>query len=426
MKLYRLIIFTLPIFFAISAHSTPDQFNRYFISATKISKPSVVNIIVYKNISKGNKSHLFKTAHGSGTVIFHGNYIVTNYHLIKKGNIFHISDYRGLPIALKKFSDGKFFRYDNKTDIALFKIRNKKYYKPIKISNSNKIKEGEWVIAIGNPFGLRQTITSGIISSKGRDNIGFTDIEDFIQSDVAINPGNSGGPLVNLEGEMVGLNTAITTLTGGYQGISFAIPSNIVNKVCFDLIRYARVRRGWLGFIIKEKIIDRIQDRRQVEIISVVRNSPADIANLMKGDIINEIDGKQVISNSRLIKYLAHKSIGSKVYFSITRNGKSKDIRLILREKHIYHKIKKGIEDFYHKYGVEVDENANDDTIIISHVSPKTSLFGLQKGDMIISINRKKVLSMDDFMKVYYRSKKSISTMRVFRERKYYLIEFGN
>jgi serine protease Do len=176
------------------------------------------------------------------------------------------------------FDKDRRFLADLKTDIALLKIDNteKEIFPTVRFAPSGNLQEGEWVLAIGNPYGLRQSITSGIISSTGRDNVGFVDIEDFIQSDVPINPGNSGGPLVNLYGEMVGMNTAIRTVTGGYQGISFAIPSRIVEHVADELISHGRVRRGWLGFLAREKRQAGKGITTEVEITSIIKDSPAE------------------------------------------------------------------------------------------------------------------------------------------------------
>ncbi|NLV68783.1 MAG: trypsin-like serine protease, partial [Spirochaetes bacterium] len=246
----------------------PGSFNEYFIRASTSVKPSVVNIIAYQKKFREGKVRLLRVSYGTGTIISSGGYVVTNYHVVKKGEYFRIICSDGSNYEISKFEDGSSFHADLKTDLAVLRIdsNSEKSFTPIKFADSNNLNEGEWVIAIGNPYGLKQSITAGIVSSKGRDNIGFSDIEDFIQTDVSINPGNSGGPLVNLYGEMVGINTAIRSASGGFQGISFAIPSNIVRQVCQDLIAYGRVRRGWLGFIARETSSSGIRDRKTVEV----------------------------------------------------------------------------------------------------------------------------------------------------------------
>jgi len=419
-------LFIVLVFSGSDGFPTADQVNGYFIAAAKKAKSSVVMITVFNK--RGNKlSTLYeKTAYGSGTCILDNSYIVTNYHVLQKGDYYQIT-HGAIKYSLHSFGNGEqLFLYDVKTDIALLKIDEppESDLLPITLCDSESIREGEWVIAIGNPFGLNQSITGGIISSKGRDNIGFSDIEDFIQSDVPINPGNSGGPLVNLKGEMVGLNTAIRTDSGGSQGISFSIPSNIVKEVCSDLIAFGRVRRGWIGFIVKERIFDNEERRNCIEVLSVLKHSPADAAGLRKGDIIREIDGTEVTTIGMLLKHVGTKKIGTKVNITISRDGLLKDIRMTLREKQEYKKMKKGLHDLYSKYGIEIDENADTEEVIVTRVSPWSMGYGLKEGDIIVKLNDKKVSTLDEFMKSYLHYRQKISTMRVKRD--YHVYHLSN
>lgn len=274
----RTIICYIIIFTAILSKdltASPSSFNQFFIDAAGKAKPSVITIMIYDKIVNGKETNYQRVAYGAGTIISKNGYIVTNNHVLSKGNYYQVFDQDGSMIRLQKFKSGEEYLTDTKTDIAIMKIYNqdKIEFQAIDFADSNNLSEGEWVLAIGNPFGLKQSITSGIVSSKGRDNIGFTDIEDFIQTDTPINPGNSGGPLINLYGKLVGINTAIRTDSGTFQGVSFAIPANIVRQVCSDLMKHGRVRRGWLGFIVKEKKIDSQQGDPSVEILSVIRRS---------------------------------------------------------------------------------------------------------------------------------------------------------
>ena len=272
----KTFLILINLFLGAVLFAEPGSFNDYFIQASTAVKPSVVNIIAYQKKFKDGKARLCRVSYGTGTIISSGGYFVTNYHVVKKGEYFRIICSDGSNYEIRKFEDGSSFHADLKTDLAVLKIdsTNERYFTPVRFADSNRLNEGEWVIAIGNPYGLKQSITAGIVSSKGRDNIGFSDIEDFIQTDVSINPGNSGGPLINLYGEMVGINTAIRSASGGFQGISFAIPSNIVKQVCQDLIAHGRVRRGWLGFIAREKNGSALRDRKIVEVIAVIKGSP--------------------------------------------------------------------------------------------------------------------------------------------------------
>ncbi len=218
-------IFTLfLIFIPLVIFANPSEFNMYFINASGTAKGSVVNISAYERIVTDSRTKLVRVSYGTGTIISKHGFVVTNHHVVKRGDFFRAVSSDGRTFEMQLFDNGKYYVSDNKTDIAVLKLDNRDgtVFKPIKIADSTLLNEGEWVLAIGNPYGLRQSITAGIVSSKGRDSIGFTDIEDFIQTDVSINPGNSGGPLINLKGEMVGINTAIRSGSGGFQGISFA------------------------------------------------------------------------------------------------------------------------------------------------------------------------------------------------------------
>ena len=389
------IFLTLFILSTALAYGNIKEFNSYFINASAIVKPSVVNLISYEK----NSNRLTKKSYGTGTIISRNGYIVTNYHVVKNGSYFKAVTSDGKSYDMKTFSNGKFYVSDYKTDIAILKIDNSdgSIFSPIKFGDSDLLEEGEWVIAIGNPYGLRQSITAGIVSSKGRNNLGFTDIEDFIQTDVSINPGNSGGPLINLKGEMMGINTAIRSGTGGYQGISFAIPSNIVAQVCHELIEYGRVRRGWLGLIAREREFISGSEKKIVEIISVIRNSPSDIAGIVQGDIIKEIDGVKIDSLGSLTKMIGNKKTGSRIQITLSRNGKIIDINLTLREKDEYEKIQNEIYNLFQIYGIEVDEDSASGKIVVTYVSPSSPFKYLEQGDIIISINYKKIETLEDF-----------------------------
>jgi S1-C subfamily serine protease len=329
---------------------------------------------------------------------------------------------------MKTFSNGKFYVSDYKTDIAILKIDNSdgSIFSPIKFGDSDLLEEGEWVIAIGNPYGLRQSITAGIVSSKGRNNLGFTDIEDFIQTDVSINPGNSGGPLINLKGEMMGINTAIRSGTGGYQGISFAIPSNIVAQVCHELIEYGRVRRGWLGLIAREREFISGSEKKIVEIISVIRNSPSDIAGIVQGDIIKEIDGVKIDSLGSLTKMIGNKKTGSRIQITLSRNGKIIDINLTLREKDEYEKIQNEIYNLFQIYGIEVDEDSASGKIVVTYVSPSSPFKYLEQGDIIISINYKKIETLEDFILYFIKANRKIDVIEVRKDSGIYEIRRSN
>jgi len=412
-KKYIFFEILIILFFSIVLYGSPSEFNNYFIKAAKIAKPSVVNIIIYKRRGETLK----KVAYGSGTIISNSGYVVTNNHVLNMGNFYRVISAENISYSVEKLTENKFFLSDSKTDIALIKIKNPgDEIQAIEFSNSNQLLEGEWVLAIGNPYGLKQSITSGIISSVGRDNIGFTDIEDFIQSDVAINPGNSGGPLINLYGKMVGLNTAIRTDSGGFQGISFSIPSNIVKKICYDLIDYGRVRRGWLGFFAKEKLSNQYGKGKQVVIVSVIKKSPAHRVGLRVGDKIKSIDGVIVNSLGLLVKTVSNKKIGSYIEIVVSRLGRLKKIRFRMREKSNDLKIRKRLQNLTRFYGFDVDEDSVYGSVVISYVSPKSIQFDFRKGDIILRINNIKVKNINDFSKVFLRDGARVNSLQVKRD----------
>jgi serine protease Do len=426
---YFIILLSLYIFFNDKLKAAAQQdFNERFISAAASAKPAVVNIISYKESVNNKDKNLSKIGFGSGTIISGKGYIATNYHVLKTGSFYQIILYDGKECQALSFPNGELFLADEKTDIAVLKIDENEisHIKPVPFEESNELSEGEWVIAIGNPYGLRQSITCGIVSSKGRSDLGFADIEDFIQTDVSINPGNSGGPLINLNGKLVGINTAIRTTTGKNQGISFAIPSKIIKQVFSELLKYGRVRRGWLGFLVQELAISGKGEKRLLEVISVIKNSPAEISGIQKGDIIKDIDGKAMSSLGELINFISYKSIGSELNIGVSRDGKIRKYGLILREKDVYKKIQSALENIFLTYGIELDINSMTDDVVISYLSPMGIAYqsGIKKGDIILSVNGTAVSSLEEFIKVYSKYKNIISKLEIFRNKNQYNIEF--
>ncbi|RLB07016.1 MAG: transcriptional regulator, partial [Deltaproteobacteria bacterium] len=220
---------------------------------------------------------------GSGVIVTQDGYIITNYHVISQATQVKVS------LADKREFEAKIVGTDPKTDVALLKI-DAKDLPTIPMGDSDRARVGDIVLAIGNPFGIGETVTMGIISAKGRSNVGIVDYEDFIQTDAAINPGNSGGALVNIEGELIGINTAIVSRTGGYQGIGFAIPSSLAKTVMEGIIAHGRIIRGWLGVSVQEvtpQIASEFGLHRPMGalIVEVQPHSPAAKAGLRRGDI---------------------------------------------------------------------------------------------------------------------------------------------
>lgn len=409
---------SLSLLLTFNAYANPEKFNNYFINAASVAKPSVVNIVAYEKREKDGKVKLYRISYGTGTIVSKSGFIVTNYHVVKKGDLFKAVCSDGSTYEMQLFPNGKYYLSDYKTDLAVLKLDNREGRKfvPLKLGDSNDLNEGEWVIAIGNPYGLKQSITAGIVSSKGRDNIGFTDIEDFIQTDVSINPGNSGGPLVNLNGEMVGINTAIRSASGGFQGISFAIPSNIVKQVCFDLTSYGRVKRGWLGFVAREKNLSQNKESKNIEILSVIRNSPSETAGIKQGDIIKGIDDVKIESLGALTKIVGNKKVGSRIDLLLSRNGKIVNVRFVLREKDEYVRLQSELEHIFQVYGVEVDEDALTGNIVVTYLSPGNPRKDIEQGDIIVSVNNRKISSLEGFVEKYKASDRKIHSIVVLKD----------
>jgi serine protease Do len=269
---------------------------------------------------------------GSGIIISDDGYILTNNHVVEKGENIKVQ------ISDNKEYDAKIIGADPKTDVALIKI-DAKNLRPIKMGDSDKIRVGEWVLAVGSPFSgsLSQTVTQGIISATGRSSVGLNDYENFIQTDAAINPGNSGGALVNLDGELIGMNSAIASRSGGNQGIGFAIPINLVNRIVEDLQADGRVTRAWLGVYVQP--IDGAMAKtlgmdiaKGALVQQVVDGSPADDAGLKQLDVIVEFDGQEVENSRKLPILVSTQRPNEKKKLKVLRDGKIKTITVKLGE----------------------------------------------------------------------------------------------
>ena len=303
-----------------------------FINAAKKSIPSVVSITTYSN-SKKTRNNQSPISSGSGVLISSNGHIVTNYHVIEESESIVILDNEGAQY------EGKIIGSDKSTDIAVIKIE-KTNTPHLIFGNSDSIQVGEWVLAVGNPFKLKSTVTAGIVSAKGR-NINFLSrqgIESFIQTDAAINPGNSGGALVNSHQELIGINTAILSSSGKYEGFSFAIPSNIVQKVVKDILSYGTVQRGWLGvniFNIDSETMQQLnlKNGKGVLVDLVERNSAAADAGLQREDIIKTINSIKINSISTFTEQLALRRPGDNVTIGYLRNGKLQTAQVTLRNQ---------------------------------------------------------------------------------------------
>lgn len=288
----------------------------------------------------GREFKQYGAAAGSGVIVSSEGYIVTNNHVIAEAS--------EIEVTLNDNSKytAKLVGTDPSTDIAVLKIEGSKPFQPISLGNSDDVKIGEWVLAVGNPFNLTSTVTAGIVSAKtrninllGNGDKSLFPIESFIQTDAAVNPGNSGGALVNTNGELIGINTAIASETGSYSGYSFAVPINLVQKVMRDIIDYGLVQRGFLGVQISDitqeiKEKNNLPNLKGVLISGVVENGSAEKAGLKEGDIILKIGVKEVNSSAALQEEIGKRMPGDKVMLSIrSKDGKEMTRELILRNQ---------------------------------------------------------------------------------------------
>jgi serine protease Do len=265
---------------------------------------------------------------GSGVMISPDGYVVTNSHVVGE-------NVREITIALpdKRELRGRVVGSDPATDIALLKI-DVRNMPVLPWGDSSQLKVGEWVLAIGSPFQLSQTVTAGIVSATGRSNVGFADYEDFIQTDAAINPGNSGGALVNSRGELIGINTGIFSESGGYQGIGFAVPSNLARKIVADLMQFGEVQRGSVGYLRVEKLTDRLAAEvgapsTQGALVSrMMRDSESYDAGLRPGDVIVGFNGQPVEDPSQFFRLVADAKAGTTASVKTLRNGRELTFKL--------------------------------------------------------------------------------------------------
>ncbi len=351
---------------------------------------------------------------GSGFIISKDGYILTNYHVIKMA-----TDIRVTLLNSGDVYKAKVVGTDPKADIALIKINPRGPLPTLKLGDSSKIHVGDWVVAVGNPFGLNGTVTVGIISAKGRVLPGEGPFDHFLQTDAAINPGNSGGPLVNMEGEVIGINTAI--IANG-QGIGFAIPINMVKAELPYLMKGEKVKRGYLGVMIQPLTPEAarslgLRNARGAIISQVFKNTAAAKAGLKPGDIIVSVDGKPLRSSYDLPYIISSFRPGTKVKIGIIRNGKKMTIEVKLGQRPENFSVNSGGEvyktDFgfsvsnitpqlAKKFGIKVKSG-----VVIVRVQPDSFAYmvGLKPGDVVVKLNYKPVKDLKDFENIIKKAK---------------------
>ncbi len=433
-KVVRLILFSILLISPLAANALPPS----FADLVDAQKAAVVNISTTQTVSAqqmlppgvmpGSPFEDFfrdffpqqpqeRNSLGSGFIISKDGYVVTNNHVVDNADSVTVKNSEG-----QEF-EAEIVGTDAKLDIALLKIKEKKALPFVRFGDSEKLRVGDWVVAIGNPFGLEQTVTAGIVSAKGRV-IGAGPYDNFIQTDAAINPGNSGGPLFNANGEVIGINTAIYSRSGGNNGIGFAIPISLASSVIDELRRTGHVQRAKLGVHIRDVDKDTqeamgLKDRSGAFVPEVEAGSPADKAGIQAGDVIIAVDGIVIKKSHDLpIKIAQHKP-GDRVKVEIIRDGKKMTIPVVVEEmqddvaqagpgKSGKHGVRLGLglteltPDIRQQLQVSVDRG-----VVISQVMPGSpaARAGIEQGDVIYWVNGKNVDSIPAFEKLVKKHK---------------------
>jgi serine protease Do len=359
---------------------------------------------------------------GSGVIVTNEGHIITNNHVVAQVDEIEV-----------QLSDGqtkkaRLVGADEQVDLAVLKIDNPGV-KPLKLADSDTVQPGDFVLAIGNPFGFEETVTDGIISSKGRPNRSDF-FSDLLQTNAAINPGNSGGPLINLRGEVIGINTAIASTTGGSQGVGFAIPSNTVRTALESLLRQGRIIRGYLG--IQTRALQPGEDGADTEgvtVAEVMAGSPAAQAGVQPGDVVRKFDGHEVKNFSALRSLVAQTQLNKQVELEIVRDGKPLKVKAQIKEQPIDHDTARAVprqnepqpqtprkpsdeeaassplaaihvEELTPEIARQLDLPANVQGVLVTGVDPDSGVAELQKGDVIEEINQQPVTSVSDYNKI--------------------------
>ncbi|MCW5208149.1 DegQ family serine endoprotease, partial [Desulfobulbus sp. US2] len=352
---------------------------------------------------------------GSGFIISEDGLILTNNHVVDNADTIRVR------LSDKREFTASVVGTDPQSDVALIKINGKKL-PTLALGDSGKLEVGEWVIAIGSPFELSQTVTVGVVSAKGRSRMGISDYENFIQTDAAINPGNSGGPLLNIHGKVVGINTAIFSRNGGSMGIGFAIPINMAKSVEEQLRSSGKVTRGWLGLAIQDMNEDLAQSfgvnkADGILIAEVTKGSPAKKAGIQQGDILLSLNGDKVLDVTDLRNRIAMTTPGRKVTLQVFREGRKKEIRVIIAEqpadfsRATRMRLRKNNSSLLDNMGLTLQELTpelakqfgydEEQGILITQVAPDSPAdsVGVQAGQLIEEVNRVRVHSVADLKK---------------------------
>jgi len=409
-----------------------QEISQTFVRIARHITPAVVGISTTRVVSDGDES-LFSDPYfrwffgdrgphprereeeglGSGVIVSADGLIVTNEHVV--GGADHIK----VTLSDRRAFDAKVIGTDKKTDLAVLQVDGPDL--PwVPFGDSSKLEPGEVVLAVGNPFGLTQTVTMGIVSGVGRQGVGITDYEDFIQTDAAINPGNSGGAMVNTRGELIGINTAIFTQSGGYEGIGFAIPANLARTISDSLVKNGRVVRGWLGVSIQEVTPELaaqfdLDTPKGAVVTEVLGNSPAEKAGVRRGDVIVALNGQEVENLARLRLLVAAAPVGSRMTIQVVRDGKKRRIDVTIGElpedvslkrkppsvegdfDNVLSGLSVGALSRENALRFQLDPGGNGVVVLEVAAGSPASRAGLIEGDVIMEINRQEVATLADY-----------------------------
>ena len=350
---------------------------------------------------------------GSGVIVSRDGYVLTNNHVVEE------MDDLTVTLSDKREFSAKIVGTDPPSDIAIIKLDNAKDLPVAYLGDSEKLRIGEMVVAVGSPYGLPETVTSGIVSARGRSTSGsINQYENFIQTDAAINPGNSGGALTDLNGAVVGINTAIVSRTGGSQGIGFAIPINMAKEIMDILVEEGRVSRGWLGVSIQNiegemALSLGMEPESGVLVGDVFENTPAESAGIKAGDVITEVNGEKVSNTTELMNRVAMIKPGTEATFRILRNGRKKTFDIVLNERPDQVALARGsstvtkdktgltIENLTSRNRREFDMDESIEGVLVTEVDPSgpAARSRLRAGDVILEVDRKEVKSVNEFNK---------------------------
>lgn len=393
----------------VSKKVTPSVVNISTVSRKKSVQPFFEMNPLFEDFFGAPQTRRDKSL-GSGFLISTDGYIVTNDHVVRDAESIQVK------LSNDKVYDAKVVGGDPKTDIAVIKINTTAL--PVAVlGDSDKLDVGQWAIAIGNPFGLDRTMTVGVISATGRSNVGIETYENFIQTDASINPGNSGGPLLNVYGEVIGINTAIVAAG---QGIGFAIPINMAKPVFTQLIQKGSVSRGYMGVTIQpvtEELATSfgLKQARGALVNDIIKGSPADKAGVLQGDVITALNGTEVKDPSHLQRLVAEAGIGKTAKITVFRDGKNIELNMTLASADSAPKQRRDSGGGQHQGGegdllglVIEDAEQGAGVVVVDVVrNGAAAEAGIRRGDLIVSINRKRVSNKAEYSRILQQAGRS-------------------